>query len=99
MSEPTTAEEWHTAVDAANAMLAMRRALDYGLITYESMDVNIPRCEDILRRGAALGYLPNDAAIPTLVRGFVERDGGDPDGDVADQLAYVVLAVAHEAIV
>lgn len=55
--EPSTPEDWQAAVNAAHLCLAMDAARSYGLITWNRV-VDIPRCEDLLARGAARGYHP-----------------------------------------
>ncbi len=55
--DPVTPAEWQDAVDTADFLLALESCKTYGLIT-GGPDVNIPRCEEILRRGAELGYRP-----------------------------------------
>lgn len=57
--DPATPEEWQEAVDAAWFMLCLDAARQYGLIT-GGPGINQARCEDLLRRGKALGYRPTD---------------------------------------
>jgi hypothetical protein len=57
MNEPSTPQEWQEAVDAARGAIGLNAAHQYGLILME-MSINVARCEDILERGAALGYQP-----------------------------------------
>jgi hypothetical protein len=51
-------------VDAAAFFLALDSARQYGLLTSDVM-VNIERCDELLKRGNALGYSPKpiDALI------------------------------------
>lgn len=67
MNEPNTPEEWQDAVDAAYAALALDSAAKYGLILTPIVAVAVPRCEEILERGAALGYTPATDAVERFV--------------------------------
>lgn len=68
MQEPETREEWQEAVDAAEFYLYLHSARAYGLVK-GGPEINIDRCEDLLRRGAAQGVLPSADAIERMVRG------------------------------
>ena len=55
--DPITNAEWQEAVDAAEFMICLHSAQAYGLIA-GGPDVNLERCEDLLRAGAARGVRP-----------------------------------------
>lgn len=74
MDDPNTPEEWQDAVDAAHAALAMDSAAKYGLIVFPVVSVSVPRCEEILERGAALGYTPASDAVERFMA-EVAREG------------------------
>jgi hypothetical protein len=60
--EPETPEEWQTVVDAAAGALVIADCMMYGL--FEGPKVNVERCDDILKRGAARGVKPSkDPAV------------------------------------
>ena len=54
--EPETPEQWREAVDAAKLWLVIDSARRYGLVR-GNYEVDVARCEELLRRGAELGYL------------------------------------------
>lgn len=74
MNDPDTPQEWQDAVDAAHAALAIDSAAKYGLILTPIVTVAVPRCEEILERGAALGYTPAADAVERFVA-EVAREG------------------------
>jgi hypothetical protein len=55
--DPRTPKEWREAVDAAEFYTCMDSARQYGLIE-GGPTVNLDRCDEILKRGAELGYRP-----------------------------------------
>ena len=55
--DPQTAEQWQEAVDHADFWLQIHSAVVYGVVKYNGQ-INVGRCEELLRRGAALGYRP-----------------------------------------
>jgi hypothetical protein len=61
-TDPSTAVEWQEAVDLASGMLAVEAARLYGLIT-GGPKIIVARREEILSRGAHLGYTPRPEAI------------------------------------
>jgi hypothetical protein len=77
--DPETPSEWQDAVDGAHAALALHAAHEYGLIARveyggprDGMEigdagVNVERCEEILIRGAEMGYTPSEDAIERFV--------------------------------
>ncbi len=65
-SDPKNPREWQEAVDAAQFTLLVDAANQYGLIE-GCPSINVERCEEILSRGAELGYEP----APT--RALLER--------------------------
>jgi hypothetical protein len=68
--DPETPTEWQEAVDGAQFMLLMHAAVCYGLIEWKG-DVDVDRCDDILRRGRALGFAP--ARTDDLIKRFISR--------------------------
>jgi len=60
--DPETPEQWQDAVDAANACLAPDSARQYGLVE-GGPKIDVDRCDEILRRGALLGYRPSPDAV------------------------------------
>lgn len=61
MSDPETPAEWQEAVDAAEGLLLIDSARQYGLIT-GGPKIDVERCQEILRRGREHGVYPADAA-------------------------------------
>jgi len=55
--KPGTVEEWQAAVDAAEALLALESARQYGLVT-GGPEIDLERCEEIIREGARRGVTP-----------------------------------------
>lgn len=55
MIDPRTPEEWAEAIAGAEFLLEVDAAVQYGLIEI-NFAIDIPRCEEILERAAALGY-------------------------------------------
>lgn len=72
MRDPESPAEWQDAVEWAETGLLQESAIAYGLVT-GGPTVNADRCVEILKRGAALGYVPTragvDARIAALARG------------------------------
>lgn len=65
-TDPKTPEQWQEAVDAAEGLLLIDSARQYGLIT-GGPKINADRCDEILRRGRERGVYPsNHAAARTL---------------------------------
>lgn len=60
MTDPSSADEWQAAVDAADFYLSLDAARKYGLVT-GGPQVNVERCEEVLQRGAELGYQPTSS--------------------------------------
>jgi hypothetical protein len=58
MDDPQTDEQWQEAADAADFLLLIDSARQYGLITGGPI-VNVPRCIDILEGAAELGIFPS----------------------------------------
>ena len=65
--DPQTPAEWQEAVDAAAFFLALQSCRLYGLIT-GGPNVDADRCQEILKRGKALGVAP--APIEELIKNF-----------------------------
>lgn len=55
--EPKTAEEWQDAVDAANYLLCLDAARQFGLVT-GGPTINAKRCRELLDRGRERGVIP-----------------------------------------
>jgi hypothetical protein len=68
MIEPETPEQWQEAVNAAEFMLALDLARQYGLIETD-IRLDVERCDDILRRGKEKGFVP--ASVEELCRRFI----------------------------
>ncbi len=80
--EPETSEEWQQVVDVAHACLALDAAQKYGLVErrayggiedgaiIEGSGVRTERCEEVLARGAELGYKPRDDAIERFIQAW-----------------------------
>ena len=62
MRNPQTPEEWQEAVDTAHVLLLVQSARAYGLIR-TTLDVDVGRCEEILRQGQAHGITPRPDAV------------------------------------
>jgi len=67
--EPSSRGEWRLAVDCCHVLLLVDSARQYGLITGGPV-ANVERCEDILRRGKALGYEPSEPGISFAIKGL-----------------------------
>jgi hypothetical protein len=70
MTDPNTPEEWQEAVDAAHAALMLQSARAYGLVR-GGPEVNVSRCDEILERGRAIGFRPNEDAVERFLRGSI----------------------------
>lgn len=66
MKDPTSPEEWQECVDAALFYIYLDSARQYGLVETD-VQVNIDRCEELLRRGREAGVQPK--AIEDLCAG------------------------------
>ena len=66
--DPQTTEEWQDAVDAAQALLEIDSAKQYGLIT-GGPDADVQRCEEILLYGKAQGIYPRDDCVQRFIAG------------------------------
>jgi hypothetical protein len=67
--EPQTEVEWQIAVDAANALLRIDAARQYGLIV-GGPAIDVDRCVELLERGAAQGTVPRRESVEEYVVGF-----------------------------
>ena len=69
--QPRTTAEWHEAVDLAEVHLLIHSARCYGLIT-GGPEVNVDRCQKILKKGRQLGIIPAadcvEKIVPVLAR-------------------------------
>jgi hypothetical protein len=74
--EPSTPGEWQIAVDAAHALLQLDSSVHYGLIE-TSMRPNTQRCQELLVKGASLGFHPaRDAAERFVAELLLEQANG-----------------------
>jgi hypothetical protein len=78
MRDPKTSEEWQQAVDSAAAARAIADCKMYGLLE-GGPQININRCDSILRRGAKRGITPSrpvtDLALELVYAINCEKDG------------------------
>jgi hypothetical protein len=58
-TNPSTLAEWQEAVNGAYFYLLIDSAKQYGLITH-NMQINIERCEEIIRLGKEQGIKPQE---------------------------------------
>jgi hypothetical protein len=58
MTNPQTDAEWRDAVNAAEFLLLVDSARQYGLIQTD-MQIDVARCQDILDQGRAKGVHPD----------------------------------------
>lgn len=58
MIDPVSKAQWQEAVDAADVLLALDAAREYGLITGGPM-INMERCMKILSQGRNKGIVPS----------------------------------------
>ncbi|MFH1417293.1 MAG: hypothetical protein ABII12_03290 [Planctomycetota bacterium] len=73
-NDPTTREEWQSAVDAAEGAIHLESARMYGWVA-GGPQVNVDRCEEILRKGAKRGITPRPGAVEEFVRQLQIADG------------------------
>jgi len=66
MKNPQNPEEWQEAVDAAEAMLLLDSARQYGLIT-GGPGVHVDRCLEVLAAGRDRGIVPRPDAIERVL--------------------------------
>jgi hypothetical protein len=74
VKNPKKPGEWREAVDAAHGALTLESARQFGLVT-GGPEVDVERCEEILHRGAALGYLPGPDAIENFIHALANPSG------------------------
>lgn len=67
MRDRRTPEEWQQAVDGAEALLLIDSARQYGLITGGPV-VDVERCSEILKQGAARGIKPAADCVDRFFR-------------------------------
>lgn len=75
--EPVTREQWQEAVDAANAVLTIDAARQYGLITGGPLP-DYERCEQIIERGKAMGITPRPGSAEALALAWNQRSRDGP---------------------
>lgn len=63
--DPEGPEEWQDAVEEADFWIGLDAARSYGLMT--GPEVNVERCEELLARGAALGYKPRPTSVERVL--------------------------------
>lgn len=63
---------WQVLVDGAEGALALDSARKFGLVT-GGPEVNIERCEQILREGLSHGYRPSTDAIERFASGLTKE--------------------------
>ncbi len=68
--DPGTPEQWQEAVDLAHTFILLDAARSHGLVS-GGPGVNLARCEEILARGAGLGYTPREEAVDAIVAELV----------------------------
>jgi glycine/serine hydroxymethyltransferase len=61
VQDPKTRKEWQEAVNAADFLLTLDSARQYGLVT-GGPHIDAARCCDIVKRGAKLGVVPQKEA-------------------------------------
>ena len=78
-ADPVTPEEWQTAVDLADALLAMDSARQYGLIT-GGPAIDTERAAEILAAGKARGFRPLPDSAERVIGALLAApsvEGGD----------------------
>ena len=78
MKDPESGAEWQLVVDLAESYLRVDSARQYGLIS-GGPGVNVARCQDLLQRGKALGWVPRTGAVRARLR-EAAFDGEGADG-------------------
>lgn len=71
---PTTPEEWQLAVDAAQALLCLDSARQYGLVK-GGPAVDAERCEEIINAGQAQGIAPRPDCVERWVGEWNSQPG------------------------
>lgn len=71
---PKRPSEWRNAVDAAHGALHLDSARQYGLVK-GGPEIDVERCELILREGKKLGYLPRPDAVENFIRELAAPSG------------------------
>jgi len=66
---PRTPEQWQFAVDGAYACLLLDSARQYGLVT-GGPHVKVDRCVELLARGAAKGFVPDEDKAVDFIAAF-----------------------------
>lgn len=64
--DPRTREEWQQAVDAAEALMRVDAAKQYGLIE-GGPDVDQERCRELLEKGQKRGFRPREDAVEQII--------------------------------
>ncbi|MGH9942458.1 MAG: hypothetical protein ACRD9R_08895 [Pyrinomonadaceae bacterium] len=66
MRYPRTPEQWQEAADAAEVLLLVDAARQYGLVR-GGPTVDVARCEEILAGGRQRGVLPRRAVVENFI--------------------------------
>jgi hypothetical protein len=69
---PEEKEDWQLAVSLAQALILVNSARQHGLVGIDPK-CDIRRCEDILKRGKAIGVEPLLADVDTIIRALTEE--------------------------
>lgn len=64
--DPRTRKEWQQAVDAAEALLRVDAAKQYGLVE-GGPDVDEERCRELLEKGQRRGFRPREEAVEAII--------------------------------
>lgn len=65
--DPITLQQWQIAVDGAHACLLIESARLYGLVS-GGPEVNVERCERIVRGGKMRGIVPAANCVEQFIR-------------------------------
>ena len=71
--DPETAAEWQEAVDAAEWLIHVYSAKQYGLVTGGPGSIDVERCEEILKRGRARGIRPTAGVVELMTAAWNSR--------------------------
>ena len=64
---PRTRAQWQEAVDLAGFWLSVQATRDYGLTT-GGPEIDVARCEELLRLGRERGVVPSPGSFERLAR-------------------------------
>lgn len=77
-ANPKTSAEWQKAVDGAAGLRAIADCIMYGLLK-GGVNINIGRCDWILKEGKKRGVLPSKPAT-SLAIDFIEAINAEAEG-------------------